>query len=64
MTNDDWVIDPHKVDPHIGHNLTAAEYSYRDSTGVATGGNLAIECEDCHEVLGDIDFDYTAEPED
>ena len=37
---------------HIGHNLTVAAYS----TPKGEIANLAIECEDCYEVLTDVDL--------
>lgn len=51
----DWIVDPAKVRPHEGHALTVATYRYDDQSG-----NLAIECEDCSEVIADIDYEEEA----
>ena len=43
----DWVIDPRHARAHVGHDLTVSIYA---------GRNLAIECQDCWTLIGDIDF--------
>jgi hypothetical protein len=36
---------------HVGHDLTVATYGNDDNIV-----NIAIECEECNEVIGDIDI--------
>lgn len=43
----EWVIDPRKVHAHVGHTIEIVTYADE---------NLAIECTDCYEVIGDIDY--------
>lgn len=43
----EWVIDPDSARVHVGHLCTVSIYA---------GRNLAIECEDCGTIIGDIDF--------
>lgn len=42
-----WEIDPETVHVHVGHHIEVVVYA---------GRNLAIQCEDCGTLLGDIDF--------
>lgn len=42
-----WFIFPERARAHVGHRCTVSIYG---------GQNLAIECEDCFELIGDIDF--------
>jgi hypothetical protein len=49
----DWVIDPRRVHPHVGHHIEIV--TYHDV-------NLAIQCEDCGELIGDIDFWVERDP--
>jgi hypothetical protein len=43
-----------KLAAHIGHKVVVVQY--------AEGENVAVECEDCHEVLTDEDRDIEDEP--
>ena len=38
-----------KVMTHIGHSIVATKYGYN-------GGGVAIECEDCYEIIVDYDM--------
>jgi ssDNA-binding Zn-finger/Zn-ribbon topoisomerase 1 len=44
---------------HLGHNIVCVGYAKRDKNGKRIGEyeNIAIECEDCNEVLLDFDAD-------
>lgn len=44
---EEWVIDPATVHVHVGHHIEIVVYAER---------NLAIQCEDCGTIIGDIDF--------
>lgn len=45
-------VDVRKAEAHLGHHLTVATYGKADEPAA----NLAIECMDCYEVVGDIDL--------
>lgn len=49
----EWVVDPAKVHPHVGHTIEIADYHSPLSPAF---GNLAIECITCSLVLADIDY--------
>jgi len=40
-------MDYRKALPHVGHNIVISNYSNE---------NIAVECEDCHEVIVDADI--------
>ena len=45
---------------HVGHKIVCVEYKGEDATQV---DNVAVECEDCNEVLIDYDSDEDDEEE-
>lgn len=46
---DRFYCSPEKLAPHVGHSVTCVAYGQDDVV------NISIECEDCNEVLFDID---------
>lgn len=42
---------------HVGHNITVATYGGKNESGMFEIRNISLECEDCNEVIADMDLE-------